>query len=81
MRKACREILGPLSDYLEGTAGEKVCKMIEQHLKGCKHCRMHVDNMKMIITLYKSWRNERIPRSLSLKLRQTISSEIRRKRK
>lgn len=79
MRKACREILGSLSDYLEGTAGERICKIIEEHLKDCKNCRMHVDNMKMIITLYKSWRDEKIPRSLSVKLRKNIFSEIKRK--
>lgn len=76
MKKACKRILGPLSDYLEGTAGETVCKMIEQHLKGCKNCRIHVDNMKMIITLYKSWRDEKIPKSLSVKLRKSLTSEF-----
>ncbi len=76
MRRACKAILGSLSDYLEGEASEQVCNKIEEHLKGCKMCQMHVDNMRLIITMYKRWRDVDIPRALSLRIEQVIANEI-----
>jgi len=76
VRRACKAILEPLSDYLEGQAGEEVCRRIEEHLKGCKRCQMHVDMMKVIVTLYKTWRDVDIPDALSVRLQRIIADEI-----
>ena len=76
MRRACKAILEPLSDYLEGQAGEEVCRRIEEHLKDCKRCQMHVDMMKVIVTLYKTWRDVDIPDALSVRLQRIIADEI-----
>jgi hypothetical protein len=72
---SCRGILDPLSDYLEGEAGQKVCAMIEEHLQGCEKCRMHVDSMKLVITLYKKWRDDTIPKDVSIRLRDRLAEE------
>ncbi len=37
---------------------------------------MHVDNMKVIITLYKRWRDVKIPSALSMRLRKIIAKEM-----
>ena len=47
----CRGVLDVLSEYLEGEAGSTICKKIEEHLRGCERCRMHIDNMRKIIIL------------------------------
>lgn len=75
---SCKGILDPLSDYLEGEAGMDVCRMIEEHLDGCEKCRMHVDNMRRIITLYKRWRDDTIPEDVSIRLRDRIAKETSR---
>lgn len=75
---SCKGILDPLSDYLEGEAGQKVCTMIEEHLLGCERCRMHVDSMKLVITLYKKWRDDTIPKDVSIRLRDRLAEEARR---
>jgi hypothetical protein len=71
----CRGVLDALSDYLEGDAGTNVCEMIEEHLKGCKRCRMHIDTMKKVITLYKKWRSEPIPDDVQMRLMSVFTRE------
>lgn len=64
-----------MSDYLEGEAGVTICKKIEEHLKGCKRCRMHIDNMRKIIILYKKWRTEPIPEDVRMRLKDVVARE------
>jgi hypothetical protein len=73
----CKGILGSLTDYLHGQTGKKVCEEIDRHLDGCKKCRMHVDSMKLIITLYKGWRLDEIPEDTSIRLKRVIAEEAR----
>jgi anti-sigma factor RsiW len=71
----CRGVLDALSDYLEGDAGSSVCEKIEEHLRGCKRCRMHVDAMKRMITLYKKWRGDPIPEDVQMRLKNVVAKE------
>jgi predicted anti-sigma-YlaC factor YlaD len=73
----CKGILGSLTDYLHGETGKKVCGRLDEHLKGCKKCRMHVDSMKKIITLYQSWRDDAIPKDTSIRLKKVSAEEAR----
>ena len=73
----CRRILGSLTDYLHGETSVKVCDEIDRHLDGCKKCRIHVDIMKKVITLYQSWRDDTIPKDTSIRLTQVIAEEAR----
>jgi predicted anti-sigma-YlaC factor YlaD len=74
----CKGVLGSLSDYLEGDVGKKVCAEIEEHLDGCERCRMHVDSMRKVITLYKRWRDDTIPKDVSIRLKNVIANEAAR---
>jgi predicted anti-sigma-YlaC factor YlaD len=71
----CRGVLDALSDYLEGDAGRSVCKTIEEHIEGCERCRMHIDIMKKMITMYKRWRTDPIPEDVSMRLQDVFARE------
>jgi predicted anti-sigma-YlaC factor YlaD len=71
----CRGVLDALSDYLEGDAGRGVCRAIEEHLEGCERCRMHIDAMKKVITMYKRWRTDPIPEDVSMRLQNVFARE------
>ncbi len=74
----CKGILDTLSDFLEGDTGDVVCMEIEDHLDGCEKCRMHVDTMRAIVTLYKGWRGDTIPEDVSGRLQEAIAGTVER---
>lgn len=47
----CDQLLGLMSDYLDGQAKEDVCREIEQHMAGCNKCRVVVDTTRKTISL------------------------------
>lgn len=48
----CRQLLFYLSDYIDGDLDQSLCNELEQHLQGCRNCRIVVDTMKKTIELY-----------------------------
>lgn len=52
--KNCKSLLGSLSDYVDGTAQEDLCRELERHLAGCENCRVVVDTLKKTVYLYQS---------------------------
>ena len=48
----CRHLLGSLSDYVDGTLGEELCKEIERHVAECQDCHVVVDTLRKTIFLY-----------------------------
>lgn len=49
----CHDLLGSLSDYIDGAAGEQICSEIERHLAECENCRIVVDSLRKTVYLYK----------------------------
>lgn len=52
--KNCKSLLGSLSDYVDGTAQDEICRELERHLSGCEDCRIVVDTLKKTVYLYRS---------------------------
>ena len=50
----CKDLLGSLSDYVDGDLNEEVCHEIERHMQGCERCRVVVDTINRTIYLYKT---------------------------
>ncbi len=72
----CRELLGSLSEYLDGGLGEDLCQEIERHVAECQNCRVVVDTLRKTIYLYQQTATpaempptvrERLYRTLNLK--------------
>lgn len=49
----CRNMLGDLSDFLDGEASEELCAEIERHMVGCEECRIVVDTLRKTVMLYR----------------------------
>jgi anti-sigma factor RsiW len=49
----CRNMLGDLSDFLDGEASDELCAEIERHMTGCEECRIVVDTLKKTVLLYR----------------------------
>lgn len=48
----CRDLLGSLSDFVDGTLGEDLCVEIERHVAECQNCHVVVDTLRKTISLY-----------------------------
>jgi len=48
----CNDMMGTLSDYIDGGLTPELCRALEDHLKDCKDCRVVVNTMKKTIELY-----------------------------
>lgn len=50
----CKSLLGSLSEYVDGTAQDELCRELERHLADCDNCRIVVDTLKKTVYLYQS---------------------------
>jgi anti-sigma factor RsiW len=48
----CRELLGQLSDYIDGELEAALCAELEAHLSECTNCQVMVDTLQKTVTLY-----------------------------
>jgi predicted anti-sigma-YlaC factor YlaD len=48
----CKQILGNLSEYIDGELQAELCAQIEEHLKDCDNCRVVVNTLRKTIELY-----------------------------
>ncbi len=49
----CRHLLDSLSDYIDGTLDETLCREIEAHMADCENCRIVVNTLEKTILLYR----------------------------
>lgn len=49
----CKDLLGALSDYLDGDEQSEMCRELKRHMEGCDKCRLVVDSAKRTIQLYR----------------------------
>ena len=48
----CDQLLGSLSEYIDGELQVELCAELEQHLEGCENCRIVVNTLRKTVELY-----------------------------
>lgn len=48
----CQQLLGSLSDYIDGELQAELCADLEEHLKDCENCRVVVNTLRKTVELY-----------------------------
>jgi len=71
----CQELLGQLSDYIDGDLEVALCAEIEEHLSGCSDCRIMVDTMRKTIVLYHEQAPEDLPSDVKDRLYRVLKLE------
>ncbi|MCQ3938481.1 MAG: zf-HC2 domain-containing protein [Chloroflexi bacterium] len=51
LHKNCQDLLGSLSEYIDGELPPDLCREIEKHLEGCDNCRIVLNTTKRTIDL------------------------------
>ena len=49
----CKQLLGNLSDYIDGDLQPELCVAIAEHLKNCENCRIVVDTLRKTVEIYR----------------------------
>jgi predicted anti-sigma-YlaC factor YlaD len=75
----CEDLIGELSDYLDGELEPELCKKLEKHLSGCGNCRLMVDTMKKTVQLCRDGSCEDLPEDLQQKLNQALAKKWKKK--
>ena len=47
----CENLLGSLSEYIDGALSAELCQEIEKHLAGCDNCRVVLNTTRRTIDL------------------------------
>ena len=68
VEKNCKSLLGSLSDYVDGTAQDELCRELERHLADCEDCRIVVDTLKKTVYLYHANTDTTLPVSVRERL-------------
>lgn len=67
--ESCRQLLGSLSEYIDGSLETELCAKIEQHLSECENCRIVVDSLNKTISLYHTTaQQEAVPKGVRVRL-------------
>lgn len=64
----CKEMLGTLSDYIDGELEAELCATIEQHITECTNCHIVVDTLRRTVTLYHDYGHEPLPDDVKQRL-------------
>ena len=70
---SCQELLGQLSDYIDGELEEALCAELEAHLAGCPNCRVMVDTVRKTITLYSRQATTELPSEVEVRLLRVLN--------
>jgi predicted anti-sigma-YlaC factor YlaD len=64
----CKQILGNLSEYIDGDLQAELCAEIEEHLKDCDNCRVVVNTLRKTIELYEQTPQPVLPQDVRERL-------------
>ena len=68
MTAKCREMLGALSDYIDGELEDRLCAEIETHMRNCPDCQIMVDTLRKTIVLYRTHGQAKVPDDVQSRL-------------
>lgn len=71
----CQEMLGALSDYLDGELEAEWCAEIERHMSQCGNCRLVVDTLQKTVLLYRAHGHEEVPLAAKERLYAVLKLE------
>jgi anti-sigma factor RsiW len=71
----CGELLGALSDYIDGELEEQLCAQIEAHMRDCPDCRVMVDTLRKTVVLYRTHGQVDVPPDVQDRLYAVLDLE------
>jgi len=76
MTMNCRDMLGALSDYIDGELEERLCAEIEAHMRDCPDCQVMVDTLRKTVVLYRTHGRVELPADVQSRLHAVLDLEL-----
>ena len=71
-RRHCLDLLGQLSDYLDGELSPSRCRAIERHLDDCACCGEVADSIRRAVAVCRQAGATKLPPAVRARARQRI---------
>ena len=71
----CGEMLGALSDYIDGELEARLCAEIEAHMRECPDCQVMVDTLRKTVVLYRRHGHAEMPPDVRTRLYAVLDLE------
>ena len=69
----CKDLLGKLSNYIDGELDNETCEKLREHMAGCENCQLVFDTTTRTIYLYKTVAGEtELPTDVRGRLFETL---------
>lgn len=72
----CEEVWQEISNYLDGEIDPNLRAVMEEHLRGCKHCTAVLDGTRNVIQLYGDERMIEVPLGFSHRLHRRLEGNM-----
>ena len=74
--ESCRRYLSGLSDYVDGTLSEELCRELEEHMRTCENCRIVVNTLTKTIALYRQIPAPEMPSAVKERLYKVLHLDV-----
>jgi anti-sigma factor RsiW len=71
----CRQLCDLLFDYVNGDLTEDRRQLLEEHLKACPPCFIHVETYRITVTLSRKLQCRGLPPDCERRLREALARE------
>jgi anti-sigma factor RsiW len=73
---SCEEVIGQISNYLDGEIEPELRARMEAHIQGCMHCAAVLDGTSNTLRLLADGRWLELPAGFSERLRHRLAAHI-----
>jgi hypothetical protein len=73
---SCFHVWREISNYIDGGIDPELRRRMEEHFKGCEHCRAILDGTKNVVRLVGDGRVFELPSGFSERLKQRLDREV-----
>lgn len=80
MVMSCEQVWREVSNYLEGEIDPALRAAMEEHLRGCKHCKAVLDGTRNVVQLYGDEKMFELPSGFSRRLHRRLEENMPRPR-
>lgn len=71
----CKDMLGDLSEYIDGELEADLCAEIEAHMRDCPVCQVMVDTLRKTVIIYRKHGQVEIPPDVRSRLYAVLDLE------